>query len=116
MWCGGRFLTFSPLFIGEGSSTIFGACDSIFNKDNFQSPLHRGRLFNHRRVPAVAIKHINFQSPLHRGRLFNPLEIFLIFNKLKGTIKAILRNNPICTNNRPVCENSVIGHQKTSPQ
>ncbi len=39
--------------------------------ENFQSPLHRGRLFNlpgrlqRRRTPGI------FQSPLHRGRLFN---------------------------------------------
>ncbi len=36
---------FSPLFIGEGSSTMF-CCTSACARSGFQSPLHRGRVFN----------------------------------------------------------------------
>src|SRR5581483_4332652 len=35
----------SPLFIGEGSSTMF-CCTSACARSGFQSPLHRGRVFN----------------------------------------------------------------------
>ena len=84
---------FSPLFIGEPSSTAAG--DDDVNKTYlFQSPLHRGALFN-LYTPAQAIdlysisvpsssgsplqpsqhqysNHVTrFQSPLHRGALFN---------------------------------------------
>jgi len=85
---------FSPLFIGELSSTT---CDYCRCKcvARFQSPLHRGTLFNDAggiavgerrlgfsplfigelsstvsRSPAVAGSN-SFQSPLHRGTLFN---------------------------------------------
>src|SRR5581483_4180904 len=90
-----RSEAFSPLFIGEGTSTCVpppGWAPRTF----FQSPLHRGRYFNgashrmRRQVAAdtfsplfigegtstvikgcaVAIERI-FQSPLHRGRYFN---------------------------------------------
>ncbi len=40
-----RSLAFSPLFIGEGSSTA-PACGSPKDCIGFQSPLHRGRVFN----------------------------------------------------------------------
>ncbi len=87
-------LPFSPLFIGEGSSTrgrrlgaghigVLSVPSSSGKalqrrftvahglKDcSFQSPLHRGRLFNSYAVhTSCGIQ--NFQSPLHRGRLFN---------------------------------------------
>ncbi len=60
---------FSPLFIGEDSSI---ACARVlgFLGLLFQSPLHRGRLFNSCTVTA-APSGAAFQSPLHRGRLFN---------------------------------------------
>ena len=38
--------SFSPLFIGEGSSTMAHGGWAVFPHPNFQSPLHRGRLFN----------------------------------------------------------------------
>ncbi len=41
--------TFSPLFIGEGSSTSPAAFLSAVSALIFQSPLHRGRVFNRRR-------------------------------------------------------------------
>ncbi len=41
----GQTITFSPLFIGEDSSMFRLGLGSKFG-NNFQSPLHRGRLFN----------------------------------------------------------------------
>ncbi len=87
-------LSFSPLFIGEGSST--STCRSASQalsalsvpsssgkalqpldknpaympQRNFQSPLHRGRLFNVEH-DLDGVRNRVFQSPLHRGRLFN---------------------------------------------
>ncbi len=89
------FVPFSPLFIGEGSSTRKGEETRPEWRTDFQSPLHRGRVFN--RISAVALdvtqalsvpsssgkglQHkyvvlrgtglLLFQSPLHRGRVFN---------------------------------------------
>ncbi len=41
----------------------------------FQSPLHRGRVFNPGRRRRRGLDPLGFQSPLHRGRVFNrPLE------------------------------------------
>ncbi|MGB7603308.1 MAG: hypothetical protein WBM24_23595, partial [Candidatus Sulfotelmatobacter sp.] len=61
---------FSPLFIGEDSSTkekvVIGG-----DQEGFQSPLHRGRLFNESSAKAALTSVMIFQSPLHRGRLFN---------------------------------------------
>ena len=57
--------TFSPLFIGEVSSTDALAAES-WTSHCFQSPLHRGSLFNS--MPyAVLSDRLHFQSPLHRG-------------------------------------------------
>src|SRR5581483_3708664 len=39
-------ITFSPLFIGEGSSTFSGPAVLLSLLEHFQSPLHRGRVFN----------------------------------------------------------------------
>ena len=60
---------FSPLFIGEVSSTLFRR-QSALRTTRFQSPLHRGSLFN---VVSSAATETGkwFQSPLHRGSLFN---------------------------------------------
>src|SRR6185437_8131102 len=61
---------FSPLFIGECSSTR-GRLDSEAEVSRFRSPLHRGMLFN-LSMYGVRPKNIQtFQSPLHRGMLFN---------------------------------------------
>ncbi len=38
---------FSPLFIGEGSSTANILSSNLTCSTSFQSPLHRGRVFNH---------------------------------------------------------------------
>src|SRR5208337_2831190 len=67
--CLGGERRFSPLFIGALSSTPWRR---VLNGEGgvFQSPLHRGTLFN----PALAIGPAPgglFQSPLHRGTLFN---------------------------------------------
>ncbi len=66
----GGVVAFSPLFIGEDSSisttTYFPEV-----KIGFQSPLHRGRLFNAFSTVGKNRGELNFQSPLHRGRLFN---------------------------------------------
>ena len=96
---------FSPLFIGESSST-----KESKNKEkefkNFQSPLHRGVLFNGYnpgRFCSVPI----FQSPLHRGVLFNsyhyspswsmilfqsPLHRGVLFNTIVPCRAILLRN------------------------
>ncbi len=37
----------------------------------FQSPLHRGRVFNDCGERLAPFIHLSFQSPLHRGRVFN---------------------------------------------
>ena len=90
----GRTAHFSPLFIGEFSSTR-RPVDARLHADAFQSPLHRGVLFNAggqvRRACAVPNfsplfigefsstpgtdpiygSGTGFQSPLHRGVLFN---------------------------------------------
>src|SRR5581483_10153750 len=88
-------LSFSPLFIGEGSSTT-APRQSVPREHCFQSPLHRGRVFNSHdhaghspaprllSVPSSSGKGLQrcdaqhtlttsatFQSPLHRGRVFN---------------------------------------------
>ncbi len=88
-------ITFSPLFIGEGSSTFSGPAVLLSLLEHFQSPLHRGRVFN--RDTADCTSRLTdtfsplfigegsstengvadgksfdaFQSPLHRGRVFN---------------------------------------------
>ncbi len=85
---------FSPLFIGEVSSTGTAKAGGPDNRA-FQSPLHRGSLFNENMmprntdrasisVPSSSGKSLQpyqraveeemeflFQSPLHRGSLFN---------------------------------------------
>jgi len=95
-------LSFSPLFIGALSSTPDGPmarsskfCVSVPSSSGhslqllrlfwprlsgiaFQSPLHRGTLFN-APVKDQAPAYDLFQSPLHRGTLFNNLK-FLIWN------------------------------------
>ena len=65
---------FSPLFIGEDSSTAT-ICPYAVITCNFQSPLHRGRLFNDWESDHGPIVFHIFQSPLHRGRLFNLLAV-----------------------------------------
>ncbi len=89
-----HFNYFSPLFIGEVSSTQVPFRGNQFGPV-FQSPLHRGGLFNGRAHPGAergepisvpsssgrslqrlrlthdCIQHLRFQSPLHRGGLFN---------------------------------------------
>ena len=91
---------FSPLFIGEDSSTVAGSFDRLQRqryhclsvpsssgktlqlRDShaglrsciFQSPLHRGRLFN---AATTSADVMHFQSPLHRGRLFNSTALTL---------------------------------------
>src|SRR5205823_1686547 len=87
-------LAFSPLFIGEGSGTFR---PFVIGQDvlDFQSPLHRGRLWNdnsytHSCASSLAFSPLfigegsgtrddsvkwpassYFQSPLDRGRLWN---------------------------------------------
>jgi len=70
--CKPRWMTtnFSPLFIGECSSTTQPLPRRMTNETEFQSPLHRGMLFNTAR-PLVQRRSKSFQSPLHRGMLFN---------------------------------------------
>jgi len=60
---------FSPLFIGELSSTPHAGAGKA-RAHAFQSPLHRGTLFNYQMSAAVGRGFV-FQSPLHRGTLFN---------------------------------------------
>src|SRR5271157_4614471 len=60
---------FSPLFIGEVSLTRHHG-EQQPRLSVFQSPLHRGGLFNGQRVAHHPPRH-PFQSPLHRGGLFN---------------------------------------------
>ena len=60
---------FSPLFIGEYSSTQ--PCGGLHESSvHFQSPLHRGILFNNW-TDTGGTYLCSFQSPLHRGILFN---------------------------------------------
>src|SRR5579883_3348483 len=90
-----KMSNFSPLFIGEITSTVGKFQLKLTNAATFQSPLHRGNHFNSRKVPAEAHQrsHISvpsssekslqpatfvargaapqFQSPLHRGNHFN---------------------------------------------
>ncbi len=61
---------FSPLFIGEVSSTPF-CIHYDHGGHRFQSPLHRGSLFNPQVLTATDSAVASFQSPLHRGSLFN---------------------------------------------
>ncbi len=64
---------FSPLFIGEGSSTVNSGFNGIGSPHSFQSPLHRGRVFNGTWIVGINAALPAFQSPLHRGRVFNLL-------------------------------------------
>jgi len=66
-------LRFSPLFIGELSSTPESLA-SRGRRTKFQSPLHRGTLFNSARVTHGLLARM-FQSPLHRGTLFNGVDL-----------------------------------------
>src|SRR5208337_341967 len=67
---------FSPLFIGALSSTRTRA-NARPSGQSFQSPLHRGTLFNiHGASERRKVE--TFQSPLHRGTLFNQNE-FLVW-------------------------------------
>src|SRR5581483_9915385 len=99
-------LPFSPLFIGEDSSTTFSgrrksksirlSVPSSSGKTLqpltigillyillfFQSPLHRGRLFNDLRQTRVGLLD-HFQSPLHRGRLFNGWPITFRLSRIR---------------------------------
>src|SRR5436853_469035 len=92
--CDDVIFGFNPLFIGEVSSTSTPATIAIAIA-MFQSPLHRGSLFNVRlgltqlernavSIPSSSGKSLQlsikrggclgcfwFQSPLHRGSLFN---------------------------------------------
>src|SRR5579883_3028370 len=63
---------FSPLFIGEITSTL-NYFRFVFNHLVFQSPLHRGNHFNNSSYPNEPALTI-FQSPLHRGNHFNIYE------------------------------------------
>ena|GEM_PF-5515466 len=72
------FQPFSPLFIGE----VSGTGDSRAPRGGqlpFQSPLHRGSLWNFHLVPAK-LRYLTFQSPLHRGSLWNAAENQLTVN------------------------------------
>src|SRR5581483_5440719 len=66
----GASRAFSPLFIGEGSSTR-ATRQNKPGLEDFQSPLHRGRVFNDCGERLAPFVHLSFQSPLHRGRVFN---------------------------------------------
>ncbi len=93
IWAG--FQPFSPLFIGEGSSTLVPHQAGLPGA-RFQSPLHRGRVFNGLMPDEALLLRAwpfsplfigegsstapqsgpcraasTFQSPLHRGRVFN---------------------------------------------
>src|SRR5579884_277804 len=60
---------FSPLFIGEITSTTSTPSEDSL-KSSFQSPLHRGNHFN-AVIDALKETESLFQSPLHRGNHFN---------------------------------------------
>jgi len=64
---------FSPLFIGELSSTSTSA-DSPPPTHRF-SPLFIGELSSTVLGEAIPISRRTFQSPLHRGTLFNPIQV-----------------------------------------
>src|SRR5438094_6675234 len=68
--------SFSPLFIGEGSGTD-NRWQPVRFYCAFQSPLHRGRLWNTRTRVSCGRVHIYFESPLHRGRLWNVFVLLL---------------------------------------
>ena len=70
---------FSPLFIGALSSTSKGKRPAS-GKNQFQSPLHRGTLFNHRLL-LLGASPMEFQSPLHRGTLFNSVALSEVTKK-----------------------------------
>src|SRR6266704_305876 len=63
--------SFSPLFIGEVSGTARGLRRGTRRK-SFQSPLHRGSLWNAMQIVCPKCDAVLFQSPLHRGSLWNP--------------------------------------------
>src|SRR5581483_11844349 len=138
---------FSPLFIGEGSSTFCserrrsqvrllsvpsssgkglqrgkndahrGRCDLsvpsssgkglqlplpgalLGGKLGFQSPLHRGRVFNSTVRVRMSQPYSSFQSPLHRGRVFNscshrPLPPYKPLSVPSSSGKGLQRSQP----------------------
>ena len=62
--------TFSPLFIGEVSSTRITRAPSVRRSRTF-SPLFIGEVSSTPGCRASSLPSITFQSPLHRGSLFN---------------------------------------------
>ena len=91
--------SFSPLFIGEDSSTlILKHLDE--NGLHFQSPLHRGRLFNVSKLDSGPLKLPRFQSPLHRGRLFNTLSPTAA-EKVRITFQSPLHRGRLFNNSAP---------------
>ncbi len=66
-----KSITFSPLFIGDGSFTgmLFSFPPTTCSAA-FQSPLHRGRVI-HYPLYSAGNPIGGFQSPLHRGRVIH---------------------------------------------
>jgi len=108
-------IRFSPLFIGELSSTSPVAPLALV-PSKFQSPLHRGTLFNFLRPMGRGLclrfsplfigelsstgsgargpDHTSsFQSPLHRGTLFNPGERRLVFGHFHVSVPSSSGNS-----------------------
>ncbi len=69
-----RYVSSSPLSVPSSSGKglqLCGAPETTVVLEYFQSPLHRGRVFNQGAGYRTAAAS-PFQSPLHRGRVFNP--------------------------------------------
>src|SRR6266704_1374855 len=67
-------MPFSPLFIGEVSGTCVRSRIEP-RTSSFQSPLHRGSLWNNYSRTLHRSGRIFFQYPLHQGSLWNAHEI-----------------------------------------
>ena len=101
-----RYYAFSPLFIGEDSSTHVGTSTNVREVELFQSPLHRGRLFN----SPIAVQSTRYRYllsvPSSSGKTLQPLFIPCRFNNLQAVFYQIFRNGLICRKTRQVCENT----------
>ena len=124
---------FSPLFIGEYSSTLAERAGILRQSIRFQSPLHRGILFNTRATGRSVPRRSRSFSPLFigeysstttvtqlvwqcatcclsvpssSGNTLQPLFIPCRFNDLQAVFYHIVRNDLICRKTRQVCENT----------
>src|SRR5581483_2296955 len=67
--------TFSPLFIGEGTSTL-GRLAALLRHVELSVPSSSGKVLQ-LRIGSRGWSRVRFfQSPLHRGRYFNPFRLY----------------------------------------